>query len=198
MDSRQVGSEKQKQTFSSAHIAMFRPVASRAESRGRAFLSSRSNYRVRCGVRRSDSRRSNQQSLKGFATTTQSTDTPDQLQGLLEASLSSHAPLSSKALATWIDTLSPSQRARLSEQFSRPSSPPPAAAASTAADTPEPSFEQLRLVALNTAIPFVGFGIMDNSILIVAGDAIDTSLGVLLGISTMCAAAIGNSTFTQF
>lgn len=33
---------------------------------------------------------------------------------------------------------------------------------------------------------------MDNAILIVAGDAIDTSLGVLLGISTMCAAAIGN------
>jgi tRNA-specific adenosine deaminase 1 len=33
---------------------------------------------------------------------------------------------------------------------------------------------------------------MDNAILIVAGDAIDTSLGVTLGISTMCAAAIGN------
>jgi GAF domain-containing protein len=38
----------------------------------------------------------------------------------------------------------------------------------------------------------IGFGIMDNAILIVAGDAIDTSLGVVLGISTMCAAAIGN------
>lgn len=33
---------------------------------------------------------------------------------------------------------------------------------------------------------------MDNAILIIAGDAIDTSLGVALGISTMCAAAIGN------
>jgi Transmembrane protein 65 len=40
--------------------------------------------------------------------------------------------------------------------------------------------------------PFVGFGFMDNAILIVAGDAIDTSLGVTLGLSTMCAAAIGN------
>jgi Transmembrane protein 65 len=38
----------------------------------------------------------------------------------------------------------------------------------------------------------VGFGFMDNAILIVAGDAIDTSLGVTLGLSTMCAAAIGN------
>jgi hypothetical protein len=56
----------------------------------------------------------------------------------------------------------------------------------------EPSVTDLRLVALTVAIPFVGFGIMDNAILIIAGDAIDTSLGVLLGISTMCAAAIGN------
>jgi tRNA-specific adenosine deaminase 1 len=57
---------------------------------------------------------------------------------------------------------------------------------------PEPSPRDIRLVALQNAIPFVGFGIMDNSILIIAGDAIDTSLGVALGISTMCAAAIGN------
>lgn len=57
---------------------------------------------------------------------------------------------------------------------------------------PEPSRRALKLVTLNTAIPFVGFGFLDNSILIVAGDAIDTSLGVLLGISTMCAAALGN------
>ena len=57
---------------------------------------------------------------------------------------------------------------------------------------PEPSAKELRLVTFNMAIPFVGFGIMDNSILILAGDMIDTSLGVALGISTMCAAAIGN------
>jgi tRNA-specific adenosine deaminase 1 len=57
---------------------------------------------------------------------------------------------------------------------------------------PEPSARDLRLIALNTAIPFVGFGIMDNAILIIAGDAIDTSFGVVLGISTMAAAALGN------
>jgi putative methionine-R-sulfoxide reductase with GAF domain/uncharacterized membrane-anchored protein YhcB (DUF1043 family) len=57
---------------------------------------------------------------------------------------------------------------------------------------PEPPYKELRAVAINTAIPFVGFGIMDNAILIIAGDAIDTSLGVVLGISTMCAAAIAN------
>lgn len=33
---------------------------------------------------------------------------------------------------------------------------------------------------------------MDNAILIIAGEAIDIHLGVALGISTMCAAAIGN------
>jgi putative methionine-R-sulfoxide reductase with GAF domain len=55
-----------------------------------------------------------------------------------------------------------------------------------------PTRRELQMVATNQAIPFIGFGIMDNSILILAGDAIDTSLGVTLGISTMCAAAIGN------
>lgn len=57
---------------------------------------------------------------------------------------------------------------------------------------PEPDFDTLKLVAFVNAIPFIAFGFMDNTILILAGDAIDTSLGVMLGISTMCAAAIGN------
>ena len=56
----------------------------------------------------------------------------------------------------------------------------------------DPSYQDLKAVALAQAIPFIGFGFMDNSILIVAGDAIDTTLGVVLGISTLCAAAIGN------
>ena len=56
-----------------------------------------------------------------------------------------------------------------------------------------PPMKTLRWVAFTTGLPFVGFGFMDNAILIVAGDAIDNSLGVSLGISTMCAAAIGNT-----
>jgi len=56
----------------------------------------------------------------------------------------------------------------------------------------DPSFNTLKIVAFGQAIPFIGFGFMDNAILIVAGDAIDTYLGVSLGISTLCAAAIGN------
>jgi putative methionine-R-sulfoxide reductase with GAF domain len=67
-----------------------------------------------------------------------------------------------------------------------------AIAGGEAAAVMEPSRQALQIVALTTGIPFVGFGILDNALLIVAGDAIDTSLGVVLGISTMCAAAIGN------
>ena len=47
------------------------------------------------------------------------------------------------------------------------------------ADIPPPTYRDLKLVALAQAIPFLGFGFMDNAILIIAGDAIDTSLGTL-------------------
>lgn len=57
---------------------------------------------------------------------------------------------------------------------------------------PEPSQYELRIYALTSGLPFIGFGIMDNAILIWAGDKIDTHLGVVFGISTLCAAAIGN------
>jgi hypothetical protein len=37
----------------------------------------------------------------------------------------------------------------------------------------------------------VGFGIMDNVVMITAGEAIDSTVGVALGISTMAAAGFG-------
>ena len=52
---------------------------------------------------------------------------------------------------------------------------------------------QFRAVALNSAVPFIGFGFMDNSVMILAGESIETSLGVGLGLSTMAAAACGNT-----
>lgn len=64
--------------------------------------------------------------------------------------------------------------------------------ASTNANVAKPSSRTLRIHAMTMGIPFIGFGIMDNAILIWAGDQIDTHLGVYLGISTLCAAAIGN------
>ncbi|GAX09848.1 hypothetical protein FisN_11Lh174 [Fistulifera solaris] len=128
---------------------------------------------------RNPSMRRKQRSL-----TTSQQDTLKVQQQLLGESSTNSSPL----LHAWIESLTVTQQQALSSRLATLSQP----FATTLGDAPEPTYEQLRLVALNNAIPFVGFGIMDNSILIIAGDAIDTSLGVVLGISTMCAAAIGN------
>jgi hypothetical protein len=53
--------------------------------------------------------------------------------------------------------------------------------------------KQYRQVFLQQALPFVGFGFLDNLIMILAGDYIDATLGVTLGISTMAAAGLGNA-----
>ncbi|XP_035476411.2 transmembrane protein 65 isoform X1 [Scophthalmus maximus] len=51
---------------------------------------------------------------------------------------------------------------------------------------------QIRYVLFHNALPFVGFGFLDNAIMIAAGTQIELSIGVTLGISTMAAAALGN------
>ncbi|XP_036738800.2 transmembrane protein 65 isoform X2 [Manis pentadactyla] len=71
----------------------------------------------------------------------------------------------------------------------------------SSAETPD-SFEklealpptpgQLRYVFIHNAIPFIGFGFLDNAIMVVAGTHIEMSIGIILGISTMAAAALGN------
>lgn len=53
--------------------------------------------------------------------------------------------------------------------------------------------EQLRAVALSQAVPFIGFGLCDNAVMITAGESIETALGVGLGLSTMAAAGFGNT-----
>ncbi|XP_078253887.1 transmembrane protein 65 isoform X2 [Rhinoraja longicauda] len=55
-----------------------------------------------------------------------------------------------------------------------------------------PSSAQRRHVFLHSAIPFIGFGFLDNAIMIVAGTQIELSIGVIFGLSTMAAAALGN------
>ncbi|KAG0725106.1 Transmembrane protein 65 [Chionoecetes opilio] len=52
---------------------------------------------------------------------------------------------------------------------------------------------QLRQLAVHNALPFIGFGFLDNLIMIIAGDYIDITIGTGLGISTMAAAALGNT-----
>ena len=52
---------------------------------------------------------------------------------------------------------------------------------------------QLRALAAQTMVPYVGFGIVDNAMMVMSGEAIDHTLGLMLGLSTLAAAALGNS-----
>ena len=61
----------------------------------------------------------------------------------------------------------------------------------TTATAPPLTRDQVRSVVLSAAIPMVGFGFMDNFIMITAGSAIDNTLGVQMGLATMTAAALG-------
>jgi len=64
---------------------------------------------------------------------------------------------------------------------------------SATAKVEPPTTGQLRQIFLASAIPFVGFGFMDNFVMIIAGDLIDTTLCVTFCLSTMAAAAVGNT-----
>ena len=52
---------------------------------------------------------------------------------------------------------------------------------------------QLRALAAQTMVPYVGFGVVDNAMMVMSGEAIDHTLGLMLGLSTLAAAALGNS-----
>jgi hypothetical protein len=54
-----------------------------------------------------------------------------------------------------------------------------------------PTRQQLVRVFLNAAIPMVGFGFMDQTVMLQAGNAIDCTIGVTFGLSTLTAAAFG-------
>jgi hypothetical protein len=50
----------------------------------------------------------------------------------------------------------------------------------------------LLIIALEAGLPFVGFGFLDNATMILAGDAIDHTVGFYLNCSVMASAAMGN------
>ncbi|KAA3670772.1 uncharacterized protein DEA37_0007852, partial [Paragonimus westermani] len=54
------------------------------------------------------------------------------------------------------------------------------------------SSSHTRLVFLANGLPFIGFGFLDNCIMIVAGEYIDLSFSSVFGLSTMAAAGLGN------
>lgn len=66
-----------------------------------------------------------------------------------------------------------------------------AAAGSEAELVQRPSNAQLKNHFWICAVPMVGFGLMDNTVMIHAGNAIDCTLGVTFGLSTLAAAACG-------
>jgi hypothetical protein len=55
-----------------------------------------------------------------------------------------------------------------------------------------PDRRALRLVAITYGIPFVGFGLCDNAIMLLCSDYIESNFHHILGISTLGAAGLGN------
>ena len=55
-----------------------------------------------------------------------------------------------------------------------------------------PTSQQLRRLAVISAVPCIAFGCLDNSVMLLAGDAIDTAIGVKFGLSALACAAVGN------
>ncbi|XP_058061386.1 transmembrane protein 65 isoform X1 [Anopheles bellator] len=58
---------------------------------------------------------------------------------------------------------------------------------------PPPATAALMKLGLLNALPFIGFGFLDNFTMIIAGDYIEHTLGLFMCISTMAAAALGNT-----
>ena len=67
-----------------------------------------------------------------------------------------------------------------------------AAAGRDDATVPRPSRTQLIQHSMRAAIPFVGFGVVDNALMLLAGDYIDITIGQSFGISTLASAGLGN------
>jgi Transmembrane protein 65 len=61
----------------------------------------------------------------------------------------------------------------------------------TTVTLPPPTSLQLRRVFYMAALPMIGFGIMDQTVMLQAGHAIDCTLGVTFGLPTLTAAAFG-------
>eukprot|EP00038_Savillea_parva_P011366 m.197043 g.197043 ORF g.197043 m.197043 type:complete len:262 (+) comp19977_c0_seq1:269-1054(+) len=90
--------------------------------------------------------------------------------------------------------LTPSEQVILTQALNRAAAQGAQAAASAAENGPisRPSILQLRRYFLQGMLPMIGFGFVDNAIMLTAGDAIDQTLGATLAISTLAAAGLGN------
>uniref|UniRef100_A0A6V1R239 GAF domain-containing protein n=1 Tax=Heterosigma akashiwo TaxID=2829 RepID=A0A6V1R239_HETAK len=64
-------------------------------------------------------------------------------------------------------------------------------AAQNGDDNSLPAFNELKKLFWISAVPMIGFGFTDNLVMILAGDAIDSTIGVRFGLSTLAAAGLG-------
>jgi len=60
-------------------------------------------------------------------------------------------------------------------------------------ETTTPTRTQLWYVACGASVPFVGFGMVDNGLMVIYGDVIDGTLGMWFGVSMLACAALGNA-----
>jgi hypothetical protein len=104
-----------------------------------------------------------------------------------------------KEAKLWVASLSPDEQKNLIQalQLKEPpisdEPPSPKTIEAESLDDRLPTRRELYHLAFHQAIPFVGFGFLDNFIMIIAGDYIDHNIGITLGITTMAAAALGNT-----
>eukprot|EP00759_Apiculatamorpha_spiralis_P031765 PhF_6_TR3356/c0_g1_i3/m.4766 len=62
-------------------------------------------------------------------------------------------------------------------------------------DSTSPStvpYSALLRIAVTAGVPFVGFGFLDNALMLLAGEAIDTTMGMYLNGGALAVAALGN------
>eukprot|EP00659_Diplonema_papillatum_P022748 gene22748-34842_t len=58
-------------------------------------------------------------------------------------------------------------------------------------EVPAPTRAQILQLCLRSSVPFIGFGVFDNFVMLTVGDAIDATFGVRFGFSTLAAAGFG-------
>uniref|UniRef100_A0A9J2PZR7 Transmembrane protein 65 n=2 Tax=Ascaris TaxID=6251 RepID=A0A9J2PZR7_ASCLU len=90
-----------------------------------------------------------------------------------------------------IEHLSPEERLRLQSALLDANTKTNTSADSGKCDVKIERQQMKQLFIVNT-LPFIGFGFLDNFLMIVAAEYIEHSLGVLLAISTMAAAGLGH------
>ncbi|VDO77875.1 unnamed protein product [Schistosoma mattheei] len=87
-----------------------------------------------------------------------------------------------------LSKLSPSDKMLLYQELSKCIKEKPDSSVST-----QQCSESTRKIFIGNCLPFIGFGFLDNAIMIVAGEYIDVQFATFLGISTMAGTYISDN-----